>query len=65
MWSFLYPLDNIKARKFIYKQPYHVIIKTMPIKDLYKGISLVYLKTIPSAGFGMYVYEYIKNKISN
>ena len=65
MWTILYPLDTIKARKFIYKQSYHDIIKTIPIKELYKGIPLVYLRAFPSAGCGMYVYEYIKYNISN
>lgn len=65
MWTILYPLDTIKAKKFIYKKPYYDIIKTTSIKNLYKGITLIYLRAFPSAGIGMYVYEYIKNKINN
>ena len=63
MWTILYPLDTIKAKKFIYKKAYYDIIKTTSIKNFYKGISLIYLRAFPSAGLGMYVYEYIKKKI--
>ena len=65
MWTILYPLDTIKSRKFVYKQPYYDIIKTTAIKDLYKGIPLIYLRAFPSAGVGMYVYEYVRYKINN
>jgi hypothetical protein len=57
MWSIVYPLDTIKAQKFINSRGYLDIIKNTQIPHLYRGISLVYLKSVPSAGIGMYVYE--------
>ena len=63
MWTFLYPLDTIKVNRFIFKESYYNIIKGKLLQDLYKGISLVYLRSIPSAGAGMVVYEYLKKEI--
>lgn len=63
MWTVLYPLDTIKAKKFIYKKSYYETFQSTALKNLYSGISLVYLRAIPSAGVGMLVYEYVKNNI--
>lgn len=58
MWSITYPLDTIKANRFIFKkQKYFDILKTTNFKLLYKGIGLIYLRAIPSAGGGMFIYE--------
>ena len=64
MWSVVYPLDTIKTNKFIFKnKSYSQILKTFNITMLYKGISLVYLRALPSAGGGMYIYEQVKKII--
>lgn len=61
MWSITYPLDTIKTNKFIFKnKSYLNIIKNFNINQLYKGIGLVYLRALPSAGGGMYIYECAK-----
>lgn len=60
MWSIVYPLDTIKTHKFINNRGYLDIIKNTKISHFYRGIPLVYLKSIPSAGIGMYVYEITK-----
>ena len=63
MWTILYPLDTIKANKFIFKKSYFDIIKFNSLRNMYKGISMVYLRAFPSAGLGMFVYEKIKMSI--
>jgi hypothetical protein len=57
MWTILYPLDTIKVKKMLFKDSYLNIIKNNSFRSFYNGISLVYLRTIPSAGFGMLIYE--------
>jgi hypothetical protein len=63
LWTLFYPLDTIKVRKFINNKKYLDIIKENSFKSLYNGIGLVYLRTIPSAGIGMLVYENSKKYI--
>jgi solute carrier family 25 carnitine/acylcarnitine transporter 20/29 len=63
LWTLFYPLDTIKVRKFINNETYLNIIKKNTIKSLYNGIGLVYLRTIPSGGLGMVVYENSKKII--
>jgi len=66
MWTITYPLDTIKTNRFIFKnKSYLNIIKDLNINSLYKGIGLVYLRALPSAGGGMYMYEYIKQLLSD
>lgn len=60
LWSLLYPLDTIKVRMFVNTKSYYDVIKNNSFKSLYNGIGLVYLRTIPSAGLGMLVYENTK-----
>ena len=65
MWTITYPLDTIKANKFIFKEKSYLdIIKKSNIISLYKGIGLIYLRAFPSAGGGMFVYEYVKKQIN-
>ena len=63
LWTLLYPLDTIKVKKFITNQSYPSIMKETKFRNLYNGIGLVYLRTIPSAGTGMVLYEYTKKCI--
>ena len=64
MWTLLYPLDTIKVKKILFNDTYLNIIKNNSIKSFYNGILLVYLRTIPSAGFGMLIYEYTRNLLN-
>ena len=64
MWSIVYPLDTIKTNKFVNNTSYTYILQNTKLINYYRGIYLVYLKSIPSAGIGMYVYEYTKKMIS-
>lgn len=66
LWTLFYPLDTIKVQKFINKESttYLNILKQNTFRSLYNGIGLVYLRTIPSAGLGMFVYETTKQMIS-
>ena len=77
LWTLFYPLDTIKVKKFVNNGnvngtsnvntnvSYYNIIKQNSFKSLYNGIGLVYLRTIPSAGLGMLVYENTKKFIDN
>jgi hypothetical protein len=60
MWVVVYPLDTIKTKKFIENKKYIDIFKHTKIIEYYRGINIVILKTIPSAGIGMFVYENTK-----
>lgn len=57
MWSIMYPLDTIKTKKFIENKTYKDIFTNTKLLDYYRGFGLIMLKTIPSAGIGMFVYE--------
>jgi hypothetical protein len=57
LWTLFYPLDTIKVKKFVNNKSYLNILKENSFSSLYNGIGLVYLRTIPSAGLGMLVYE--------
>jgi hypothetical protein len=63
MWSILYPLDTIKTKKFIENKRYIDIFKETNFLHYYRGFSMVALKSIPSAGVGMFVYEKTKTYI--
>jgi hypothetical protein len=60
MWSIVYPFDTIKTKKFIENKSYIEIFKNTKLLEYYRGINMVFLKTIPSAGIGMVVYENAK-----
>lgn len=57
-WSVIYPIDTIKTlvQTDSFKNN-RKIFKVRNFKDLYRGISLMYLKSVPSASLGMLVYE--------
>jgi hypothetical protein len=64
LWTLFYPLDTIKVKKFVNSEATYLnIVKQNSLKNLYSGIGLVYLRTIPSAGLGMLVYETSKKMI--
>lgn len=64
MWSITYPLDTIKTQKFINNKSYFDIIKNTKLVDYYRGISLIYLRSIPSVGLGMVIYEKSKKYLN-
>ena len=64
MWSILYPLDTIKTKKFIENKSYIDIFKTTRLLNYYRGFSLVLLRTMPSSGMGMLIYENTKKYLS-
>ena len=61
MWSIIYPLDTIKTKKFVNNTSYENIFKKTQLLHYYRGLSLVLLRTIPSGGAGMFIYEKTKN----
>jgi hypothetical protein len=56
-WCFIYPLDTIRVLKQTSQLSYLDILKTTPIHKFYSGFSIILMRSIPSAGFGMLVYE--------
>jgi hypothetical protein len=65
-WSIIYPIDTIKTLiQTDFKNHISISnkIKKEGFKSLYKGISLMYLKSIPSASLGMLIYEITLNKV--
>jgi hypothetical protein len=56
-WCFIYPFDTIRVIKQTSSLSYIDIIKTTPTRNLYAGFSIVLMRSMPSAGIGMLVYE--------
>lgn len=65
MWSVMYPLDTIKVHKFVHNKSYMDIALTTGFRNMYKGIGLLYLRTIPSSGCGMIVYEKTREYVNS
>ena len=69
VWLITFPLDTIRTDYQTSKSNniFSLIIDRFNkngIFSFYRGISPVLLRTIPSASIGMYVYEYIRKKIT-
>jgi hypothetical protein len=56
LWSIVYPLDTLRVLKQTTDKSYSQLLKTHT-NFLYKGLPLVLLRSIPSSGMGMFVYE--------
>jgi hypothetical protein len=56
-WSVIYPLDTLRVIKQTTPFDYYTIFKKTPLRHLYAGFSIILLRSIPSAGCGMMVYE--------
>lgn len=56
-WSFIYPLDTIRVMKQSSIKDYKTILKTTSLKNMYAGFSIILMRSVPSAGCGMVVYE--------
>jgi hypothetical protein len=63
MWSIVYPLDTIRVLKQTSDSSYIKIIKNTHIRNYYRGLPIVILRSMPSSGFGMMAYEFTKKKI--
>jgi len=66
-WSLIYPLDTVRVehqtnRMGLYKTVINKYIK-QGIRSFYRGMGLVFIRTIPSSSIGMLVYETIRQKI--
>jgi hypothetical protein len=64
MWSIVYPLDTIRVLKQTTDSSYINIIKNTYVKNYYRGLPIVILRSIPSSGFGMMSYEFTRKLIS-
>lgn len=66
-WSILYPLDTLRVEHSTNNKTLIKTVidkyKTQGLFSFYKGIGLVYIRTIPSASIGMLVYEMVRQKI--
>jgi hypothetical protein len=56
-WLVIYPLDTLRVIKQTTKYSYKEIIKTTTFKQYYSGFSIILMRSVPSAGAGMVVYE--------
>jgi hypothetical protein len=63
-WSVIYPLDTLRVLKQIDTRSYYEIIRSTSVRHFYSGFPLILLRTIPSAGFGMMVYEFTRKQLN-
>lgn len=67
-WTILYPLDTIRVEHQTSQTSLYTTIyqkwKTQGLRSFYKGIPLVYIRTVPSASIGMLVYETVRKWIT-
>ncbi len=67
VWSIIFPLDTIRTEYQTENKTIKKIIneRKKNIRNLYRGITPVFIRTIPSASLGMYVYEKSRNYINS
>lgn len=64
VWAVVLPLDTIKVKYQTSESNLISVIKNINnIRILWNGFIPIIIRTFPSAGIGMVVYEYSKNKI--
>jgi hypothetical protein len=56
-WIVIYPLDTLRVIKQTTNYSYKDIIKITTFKQYYSGFSIILMRSVPSAGAGMLVYE--------
>jgi hypothetical protein len=56
-WLVIYPLDTLRVIKQRTNYSYKDIIKITTFKQYYSGFSIILMRSVPSAGAGMLVYE--------
>ena len=64
VWTITYPIETIKVEQQIHNRAIIQILKerisNFGILNLWKGISSIYIRTLPSSIIGMVVYEEVK-----
>lgn len=67
VWTITYPIETIKVEQQLNNRSVILILKQRITKhgilNLWKGISTVYIRTLPSSIVGMVVYEEVKKLI--
>ena len=65
-WTITYPIETIKVEQQLNNRTIRQILKerisNFGIFNLWKGISSVYIRTLPSSMIGMVVYEEVKKR---
>ena len=56
-WCVIYPLDTMRVMKQSSNMTYRGIVTATPITKLYIGFPIILIRSVPSAGCGMVVYE--------
>ena len=56
-WSIIYPLDTIRVIRQSSTASYTDILNKTKFANYYSGFSIILIRSIPSAGCGMVVYE--------
>lgn len=56
-WCLIYPIDTVRVMKQISSSDYYSILSKTPLRKLYAGFSIILIRSVPSAGCGMMVYE--------
>jgi hypothetical protein len=66
-WTITYPIETIKVEQQLNNRTIRQILKerisNFGIFNLWKGISSVYIRTLPSSMIGMVVYEEVKKRV--
>ena len=66
VWAIVLPLDTIKVKYQAFDSTLINVIKNINnFRILWNGFVPIIIRTFPSAGIGMVVYEYSKNKIKD
>tara|TARA_Y100000591_G_C21787141_1_gene674450 strand:- start:400 stop:1131 length:732 start_codon:yes stop_codon:yes gene_type:complete len=64
VWTITYPIETLKVEQQIHNRTITYILKerisNFGILNLWKGISPIYIRTLPSSIIGMVVYEEVK-----
>lgn len=68
VWFVIFPIDTVRTEYQTTKKNIKDIIleryKNNGIKSFYRGLTPIVIRTIPSASFGMFVYEFFREKLS-
>ncbi len=58
-WTIMFPFDTIRTRL----QTSQLNYKQISYKNLWRGLTPLLIRTVPSAGIGMYVYENVRKHL--
>jgi Mitochondrial carrier protein len=62
-WCVIYPLDTVRVMKQTDSRSYREIVRATSLRRYYSGFPLIVLRSVPSAGFGMVVYEFARKQL--